>query len=74
MVQTEDFPKLDKTAFSVVSLFDEPDEKYYWWSKAPQERLAHMEWLRWVNYGDKTSQRLQRFFEVVERKKVEYLR
>jgi len=25
--------KMDKTAFSVASLFDEPDEKAYWFSK-----------------------------------------
>ena len=33
----------DKTAFSVASLFDEPDEKAYWLSKTPDERLQAME-------------------------------
>ena len=31
--------KLDKTAFSVVSLTDESDEKRYWLTESPYERL-----------------------------------
>lgn len=62
------FPKLDRSAFSVVSLFDEPDDKAYWFTRSHQERLEHIEYLRWINYGAQARARLQRFFEVVERK------
>ncbi|MDQ2730595.1 MAG: addiction module protein [Armatimonadota bacterium] len=43
--------KMDKTAFSVVSLTDEPDDKEYWLTKTPQERLQTVELLRQLNYG-----------------------
>jgi hypothetical protein len=61
----KDFPyKLNKTVLTVSSLGDEPDEKSYWLSRTTLERLLHVEALRWIGYGDKTSARLQRFFEV----------
>jgi hypothetical protein len=45
------FPILDKTVFSVVSSFEEADkqDKEYWLSRAPIERLQHMELLRRIN-------------------------
>jgi len=62
-------PKMDKTAFSVASLFDESDEKTYWLSKTPYERLQAVELMRQVIYGYKpASIRLQRFFEVAQLK------
>ena len=60
--------KMDKTTFSVVSLMDDPDDKEYWLTKTPQERLEALELLRQLNYGyDPTTTRLQRVLEVVER-------
>ena len=62
-------PGLDKTAFSVASLHDDPDEKAYWLSKTPHERLQAVELMRQVIYGyDPASERLQRFFEVTQLK------
>ena len=59
--------KMDKTAFSVASLFDEPDEKAYWLSKTPHERLEALELMRQVIYGyNASSARLQRVLEVIE--------
>jgi hypothetical protein len=59
--------KMDKTAFSVASLTDEPDEKAYWMTKTPQERLEVVELLRQLNYGyDPATARLQRVLAVVE--------
>jgi hypothetical protein len=59
--------KLDKTAFSVVSLFDESDEQAYWQAKTPHERLQAMELIRQTLYGyQPAAARLQRFFEVAE--------
>ncbi len=64
------FNKLDRTAFSVGELHGESDEKAYWLSKTPAERLAAVEFLRQVAYGyDPITERLQRVLEVVERKR-----
>lgn len=62
------FPRLDKTVFSVVSLEEaDSDEKEYWLSKTPSERLQYMELLRRINYGTNAVARLQRVFEIAER-------
>ena len=67
MDHTNNWPKMDKSAFSVVSLDDESDEKEYWLSKTPLERLAALELMRQIAYGyDPNTARLQRFFEVVK--------
>jgi len=63
-----DFPRLDRTAFSVVTLAEaDREDKEYWLSKTPQERLQHIELLRRINYGTRATERLQRFLEIVER-------
>jgi len=63
------FPKLDRSAFSVVSSFEEADkqDREYWLSRTPYERLQYMELLRRINYGSVTATRLQRVLEVAER-------
>jgi hypothetical protein len=59
--------QLDRTAFSVISLDDDPGDKAYWLSKTPDERMAALEFMRQVAYGyDPATARLQRVFEVVE--------
>jgi hypothetical protein len=64
--ETDGWPALDRTAFSVASLSDESDEKAYWLSKTPQERLQAVELMRRMNYGyDRASARLQRVLEIV---------
>ena len=62
----KDFPfKLDKTAVKVTSLFDDSDEKEYWLSKAPAERLLALEFMRQIAYGyDPSTARLQRVLAV----------
>jgi hypothetical protein len=64
-----EFPRMDKTAFSVVSSFEEADkeDKKYWFSRTPIERLRHMELLRRINYGSNATARLQRVLEIIER-------
>ena len=63
------FPRIDRTAFSVVSSFEEADkqDREYWLSKTPYERLQHMELLRRINYGPKATARLQRVLEITQR-------
>jgi hypothetical protein len=64
-----EFPKMDKTAFSVASSFEEAEreDKEYWLSRTPYERLQYMELLRRINYGSAAAARLQRVLEIAER-------
>ncbi len=63
-----DFPyRMDRTAFSVASLSDPSDEKEFWLSKTPAERLQALEFLRQIVYGyDPATTRLQRVLEIAE--------
>jgi hypothetical protein len=63
------FPRLDKTVFSIVSLEDaDNDDVEFWLSKTPYERLDALETLRQIFYGyDPATTRLQRIFEIAER-------
>ena len=63
------FPRIDRTAFSIVSSFEEADreDKAYWLSRTPYERLQYMELLRRINYGlTAATARIQRVLEIVE--------
>ena len=40
------WPRLDKTKFSVVSLYDREDDLQYWKNATPEERLEAMELMR----------------------------
>lgn len=61
--------RLDKTAFSVISLHDaDADVKAYWKAQSPHARLEALELMRQVMYGyDPISDRIERVFEVVQR-------
>ena len=64
----KDFPGVQRTAFSVGSVLDKSDEKSYWLSKTPTERLQAVELIRQIIYGyDPSTTRLQRVFEVTQR-------
>ena len=66
-IQTLSTLRMDRTAFSVSSLDDESDEKEYWLSKTPIERIYAVEIMRQMLYGyDPLTARLQRFFETAE--------
>lgn len=59
--------RMDKTAFSVTTLFEKSGDKEYWKSKTPQERMEVLELMRQISYGyDPTTARLQRVLEIVE--------
>jgi hypothetical protein len=63
-----DTVRMDKTAFSVGSLSDEGDDRAYWLSKTPEERLAALELMRQIAYGyDPSTTRLQRVLSVAQR-------
>jgi hypothetical protein len=58
--------KIDKAALSLVPNFDTTDEKAYWLSRTPSERLQHIEVLRRINDGHHATTRLQRVLEVAQ--------
>ena len=62
-------PKLDKTAFSVSTLEqNNEDEKAYWLSKTPYERLDALETMRQIVYGyDPANTRIERVIEIAQR-------
>jgi hypothetical protein len=65
----KEFPRLDRKAFKVLSSFEEADRenKEYWLSRTPQQRLHYMELLRRINHGPAATARLQRVLEIAER-------
>jgi hypothetical protein len=63
----EKLPSLDKKIINVTSLSDIEEEKKYWLSKSPIERIEAIEINRRMIYGqDRVTSRLQRFFESAE--------
>ena len=63
----EKLPSLNKKIVSVTSLDDIEEEKKYWISKSPLERIEAIEINRRMIYGqDRVTSRLQRFFETSE--------
>gem|GEM_PF-252897 len=63
-----DSVKVNKEAFVVKSLFEESDEKSYWLSRTPYERLIAVEFMRQIIYGyDPSTTRLQRVFKITQR-------
>jgi len=63
-----DFPKVQRDAFTVASVLEKSDEKSYWLSRTPYERLEAVELMRQIIYGyDSSAIRLQRVLEVTQR-------
>lgn len=61
------FPSVDRFVVAVGDVFAESDEKAFWLSKSPEERLEALELLRQIAYGyDPATTRLQRVIEVAE--------
>ena len=59
---------MPKNTFTITSLFEQSDEKLYWLSKTPYERLQALELMRQIIYGyDPSSTRLQRILEITQR-------
>lgn len=58
---------MDKTVFSIGSLEEQGNDKAYWASKTPAERLQAVEFMRQVMYGyDPDTTRLQRVFTITQ--------
>jgi hypothetical protein len=67
MSKPEQEIKIDKSAFSITSLTDETEDRAYWLSKTPEERLKAIEINRQIIYGNiYTSSRFQRVLEIIK--------
>ncbi len=58
--------RLDKTKISVSNSFDTTEEKQFWLSRTPHERLAHVERLRRICYGEEATKRMKKVLEIVQ--------
>jgi len=58
--------KIDRRFFSVGSLSDQINDRDYWFSRDPIERLRYIELLRRINYGHGATAGLQRVLEFTE--------
>jgi len=60
--------KVNRRVFEVTSLFEQTDEKRFWLTRTPAERLQAVERMRQVLYGyDPSTARLQRVLEIAQR-------
>jgi len=58
--------KMDKTAFSVARLDEQGDDRAYWQTRTPLERLKALELLRQAMYGyDPVAARVEKVLTVV---------
>jgi hypothetical protein len=58
--------RVDRTAISVVQNFDDSDERAYWHSRTPAERLRHAQILRRIAYGPAADGPIERVLEIVD--------
>jgi hypothetical protein len=68
MPKTPGSHRVSREHFSVVDLNYKKSDRDYWLSRSIDERLAHIEYLRRMNYGDEALGKVKRVFEVVKRK------
>ena len=68
LVTPLDAIRMDKTAFSVVSLFEaDAIDKEYWRTQSPEARLEALELMRQIAYGyDPINARIEKVLEVIE--------
>ena len=59
--------RVNRKKMSVSDLTAPPDDLAYWRSRTPAERLAYMEYLRLINYGEAAvSGRIKKVIEIVQ--------
>jgi len=60
-------PHVERKEMSVISLKAPADDVHYWRSQSASARLAYMEYLRLINYGQAAvTGRLKRVFEIIQ--------
>ena len=67
-MDTQNSHRINKSILTVGQLLQPSDEKDFWLSKTPSERLQFVEILRQLNYGQyQSTARLQRILTIAER-------
>ena len=67
LMSVDDSATLDRSAYEIGSLEDENNEREFWRSKTPAERMEALELTRQIVYGyDPATTRLQRVLEITE--------
>ena len=66
MTDANNWFRLDRSAFSVVSLDEQDDDGAYWHDKTPEERMRALEYLRRMAYRNAATARLQRVLSVAQ--------
>jgi hypothetical protein len=67
MIFMDELPRLNKNALTVTNLNDIEEEKKYWLSQGPLERIQAIEINRRMVYGTaRVTSRLQRLLEVAD--------
>ena len=67
-MNTQNSNRINKSIVTVGLLLEPSDDKDFWLSKTPSERLQFVEILRQLNYGQyQSTARLQRILTVTER-------
>ena len=67
-MNTQTSNRINKSIVTVGPLLEPSDDKDFWLSKTPSERLQFVEILRQLNYGPyQSTARLQRILTVTER-------
>ena len=61
-------PRLDRTASGRMIRGEKHNDRKYWLSRSPDERIAHAEFLRRIAFGAEATKRLQRVSGVSKRK------
>ncbi|HUP93175.1 MAG TPA: hypothetical protein VM074_13085 [Solimonas sp.] len=60
--------RVDRGAFSVTTIGEEPSDLAYWLERTPEQRLHAVELMRQVMFGyAPDTERLQRILEIAER-------
>lgn len=63
----EAWPRLSRKQMSIVDLTTPLDYVQFWRTRSPAERLAHVEYLRLINYGQAAvSGQIKKVFEIVD--------
>lgn len=57
--------KLDRSAFKIIQINNEPKGYEYWILQEPEKRISAIEFLRKQYHG--TQSRLQRVYRIIER-------
>jgi len=66
-MDNDKLPKLNRSELVILSSFEEADkqDREYWRSRTPHERLAYVKLLRRIKYGVDATARLQKVVEIV---------